>query len=958
MTLLAGHLVVSSLGLALLTLLAWGVMRLCRRDPVQAYRFLVVILVLALALPFGQVLVQGRFADLATQETMDLTAGSPVEQHEKEPAPVAHVDALEVGDAFTSFDDGAGQRALLAALGLAPPAFPEPPTIEAGDPFSMTPVASVVPPARPWVRRLSEDLAPWVVLWALGAAVLAALFACRLLRTRRILRESLAVRDGPVHRAFKRLAREYGLDRRVTLRASVKVSGPCCTGLRSAVLLVPLRDAEAPPAPALIWGLRHELTHLGRGDGLTLALQTVLTTLFWFHPAVWWFSSQVDRLRELSCDQLVVLHTGRRKSYALALVDYARPLAAQGAPAGLVPWFGSKSQLKRRIEMLALSTTRPSALRRSLQALGILAVLTLLLGGQVLAAGVWLPQEEAPGPVLEPPHPEDMSTPSIDGEDTAVFIKDLVIPEPTVSDLTACPDRIGVVLKHPSPQACAPYGVDPDHALEVVSVEAGWPAERAGIRPGDLFLGFGDDTPLTHDALVDRIQKNRGGRLRLEVGRGGKVIQVLVDLATPVAPTSPNDRDVEALERQREAIERRREAIERRREDLEERIARLEEQIDEERARLEESAERDAERREALMERSLAKIEEQMERSAERIARKKEQIEEKMASLDDLPSKEAREQARRELEAAARRLEDAMRKNRAKLEKKARSLRQRFEQEMRKRLHEVQQSARELQTRARAERRAVEQEARRLQMEARKLEAEARERARLSLPRPPRPPRVMGLGGPIPAPAPPERRPLDETVERHDGTVMTLDELFRRRRAEKRSKGSSRRRAETLERMEAELRRHLDTKLPDAVKRRGGRDLDGWIRRAIETIGKDGDVHLDLHPTIQGNTIYIIVNPHVDAEVLERKLLAPRPSRKPEPRRKSKRRKPGKKPAPKLTFQGHLIRAVAEAAADMGPVQVPLTRIDGPVREVLRSLLDRIDRLEERMARMEEGIRP
>ncbi|HGY92409.1 MAG TPA: PDZ domain-containing protein [Planctomycetes bacterium] len=937
MTLLAGHLLVCTLGLTLLALLAFAVVRLCRHDPVQAYRFLVIILVLALALPFAQILVQGRFADMLVEKEPAHAASAAPQAWLAPTTLPSDPDPLWVVDSYASYDEAAGQRALLAAIGLAETTPPAEPGIESEELFSMTLEEPVPAADQPWVHRLARDIAPWTILWFLGLAGMTMLLARRLRLTRRLVEESLLVQDGPVYSAFAKLAREYGLERRVSLRASVQVSGPCCAGCRSAVLIVPLRDAEAPPSPALIWGMRHELTHLRRGDGLTLALQNVLTALFWFHPAVWWFSSQVDRLRELSCDQLVVLHTGRRKSYALALVDYARPLAAQGAPAGLVPWFGSKSQLKRRIEMLALSTTRPSTLRRGLQALGILTVLTLLLGGQVLAAGVWLPQEEDPAVAPEPVAPEEpteIPAPPKVEEEPIVFIEDLPAPAAPATDLAACPDRIGVVLKHPSAQVCAPYGVDPDHALEVVSVEAGYPAERAGIRPGDLLIGFGDDTAFTHDALLDRIKKNRGGNLRLEVGRGGKVRTVLIDLATPVSPAGPPDPESIGRRRaeNRQAVERRKESIERRREALEERIARLEEKIEQERERLEESVEREQERREALMERTLEKIEENMERAQEKMESHREQIEEKMESLEDIQSEEARRQARRELEKALRKLDEAMRKNRAKLEQKARSLQQRYEQELKKHRRNAEQTARQLELHARAERRAIQQEARRLDEEARELEALARQRVHA---RPPQPPRTPMFGA-----------------------LPTLEDVFEQRRADKGAKDSSRRRAATLERLESELRRHLDKKLPKAAKRGGGLELDGLIRRALETIGNDGDIHLDLHPTIQGNTIYIIVNPHVDAGALERKLRAPKARRKPAPHRKSKGRRKGKNPAPKLTYQGHLIRAVAEAAADMGPVQVPLAQVDGPVRDVLQSLLDRIDRLEKRMSRMEEGLRP
>src|SRR6185436_14489781 len=85
---------------------------------------------------------------------------------------------------------------------------------------------------------------------------------------------------------------------------------------------------------ALAWALRHELVHLERGDALMATLQSLVLALLWFHPAAWWFSAEITRLRELSCDQVVVRGSGRRRSYALALLEYA---AAHDAQSSLDP---------------------------------------------------------------------------------------------------------------------------------------------------------------------------------------------------------------------------------------------------------------------------------------------------------------------------------------------------------------------------------------------------------------------------------------------------------------------------------------------------------------------------------------------------------------------------------------------------------------------------------------------
>jgi hypothetical protein len=50
----------------------------------------------------------------------------------------------------------------------------------------------------------------------------------------------------------------------------------------------------------------HELAHIRRADYLWNLLQTLVETLFFFHPAVWWVSRRVREERELCCDDIAV----------------------------------------------------------------------------------------------------------------------------------------------------------------------------------------------------------------------------------------------------------------------------------------------------------------------------------------------------------------------------------------------------------------------------------------------------------------------------------------------------------------------------------------------------------------------------------------------------------------------------------------------------------------------------
>ncbi len=56
--------------------------------------------------------------------------------------------------------------------------------------------------------------------------------------------------------------------------------------------------------------LAHELLHIRRGDLRTGALQIVVRSLWWFHPAVWLCNRWLTREAERCCDEQVIAELG------------------------------------------------------------------------------------------------------------------------------------------------------------------------------------------------------------------------------------------------------------------------------------------------------------------------------------------------------------------------------------------------------------------------------------------------------------------------------------------------------------------------------------------------------------------------------------------------------------------------------------------------------------------------
>ena len=124
--------------------------------------------------------------------------------------------------------------------------------------------------------------------------------------------------------------------------------------------------------------LRHELTHIRRGDALWSVAMEIATALLWFHPLAWIARARFRLDQELACDDASLRALPERTAnYARALLD---SVAAQPAPV-LIPWL-AEPQLKERLAMIA--RIPPGALRRRV---GFVAITGLLAGGLFVAGG-------------------------------------------------------------------------------------------------------------------------------------------------------------------------------------------------------------------------------------------------------------------------------------------------------------------------------------------------------------------------------------------------------------------------------------------------------------------------------------------------------------------------------------------------------------------------------------------
>jgi beta-lactamase regulating signal transducer with metallopeptidase domain len=169
--------------------------------------------------------------------------------------------------------------------------------------------------------RVESWLPVLVLTWLCGVAVLSLRLVSGWVWVQRMKSHGTSpIEDGWDHIAA-RLSRRLHIARRVRLLKSTRVDVPTVIGWMKPVILVPVSALSGLNPHQLEAILAHELAHIRRHDYLVNLLQTVVETLLFYHPAVWWLSRRIRAERENCCDDLAVSLCGDPLTYAQALAD-------------------------------------------------------------------------------------------------------------------------------------------------------------------------------------------------------------------------------------------------------------------------------------------------------------------------------------------------------------------------------------------------------------------------------------------------------------------------------------------------------------------------------------------------------------------------------------------------------------------------------------------------------------
>lgn len=183
-----------------------------------------------------------------------------------------------------------------------------------------------------WLDRVQEYLPALVLVWLLGAICLALRFLGGMVYAQRMKHFRAHPASAEWQARVTELAERLKLRRAPLLVESGLANAPMLVGFLKPIILVPMGFLSGLQTAHIEAIIAHELAHARYQDYLMSILQAVIETVMFYHPAVWWMSSQVRQEREHAADDLAADLCGdsRALAHALAILE-ERSLASDEA---------------------------------------------------------------------------------------------------------------------------------------------------------------------------------------------------------------------------------------------------------------------------------------------------------------------------------------------------------------------------------------------------------------------------------------------------------------------------------------------------------------------------------------------------------------------------------------------------------------------------------------------------
>lgn len=197
-----------------------------------------------------------------------------------------------------------------------------------------------------------------VTVWILGVFAFILKFVLSYVYTSRLKRIGVKDLSEDWLDRFYKLQKKLNINKTVNYIESTLVKIPVVLGWLKPVIVIPVEMLTGIPSNQIEAIIAHELAHIRRNDYIFNVLQTIIETMFFFHPAVWYISAQIRKERENSCDDIALTVCEGSLVYAKALVSIQE--FSLNRLYSAVAFSGRKKHLLNRIKRMIMKPQNKS----------------------------------------------------------------------------------------------------------------------------------------------------------------------------------------------------------------------------------------------------------------------------------------------------------------------------------------------------------------------------------------------------------------------------------------------------------------------------------------------------------------------------------------------------------------------------------------------------------------------
>ena len=209
------------------------------------------------------------------------------------------------------------------------------------------------------------------VLWFIGAGLLFLKLVISYFAVYQLKNSKNHIAQAKLDEILNSLVLKMKITQEIGIKMNANVQVPMIMGTIKPLILIPVSLISGLTTKQLEVIIAHELAHLKRNDFFINIIQSLVDIVFFYHPAMWWLSSEIRKERENCCDDMAIKVTGNKILLAKTLIQIQETITFSPK---LALAFGKKTfSLKDRILRIVGITSRQNSIKESIWvAMGLL----------------------------------------------------------------------------------------------------------------------------------------------------------------------------------------------------------------------------------------------------------------------------------------------------------------------------------------------------------------------------------------------------------------------------------------------------------------------------------------------------------------------------------------------------------------------------------------------------------